>query len=366
VFTLTVYTPITVTFVANNGQGSMAPETNTAPTVLTPNVFTRSKHIFARWNTAANGSGASYANGAMFPFTTPTTLYAQWTATTKIAPIRKVTFDANGGSGSMSPESKNVLASLPSNQFTRVKFTFNDWNTAANGSGKSYADDGAYRFTKSTTLFAQWTANKTAATRVVTFKANGGRGSMTPETNKGTAALTANKFSRHGYAFAGWNTVGSGTGSSYVNHAIYRFNKSVILFAQWNVVIVPVIPATDAVVTLNPFAVKSAALSSALEAQIIALATEIKTNHDTKIALVGFSSDLTTSNELNETAWGDALRLSRQRALAVESYLQLQLALLGVTGYTVTASGSGKVIFNADNATAATRAKNNKVVATLT
>jgi outer membrane protein OmpA-like peptidoglycan-associated protein len=109
-----------------------------------------------------------------------------------------------------------------------------------------------------------------------------------------------------------------------------------------------------------------ATLSPTLEAQITVLANEIVSYNDTKIALVGFSSDLTTSNALNEATWGAALQLSRQRALAVESYLQLQLALLGVTGYTVTASGSGKVIFNADNATAATRAKNNKVVATLT
>jgi uncharacterized repeat protein (TIGR02543 family) len=365
VFTLTVNPSITVTFVANGGVGSMSPETESAVTALTPNVFTRAKHVFAQWNTAADGSGKNYANGASYPFATSTTLYAQWLATTHVAPTHTVTFDANGGNGSMSPQKNNVLATLDPNRFTRARFTFNGWNTTANGSGKGYASRGAYPFTKSTTLFAQWTAKK-VATHIVMFKANGGKGSMTPETNTGTAALTANRFTRPGFSFAGWNTAGDGAGTGYVNHATYQFSKSVTLFAQWHVVVAPVIPAVHAVVTLSPFAVTSATLSTTLEAQIKALASEIKTNHDTKISLVGFSSDLTRSNELNEVAWGNALRLSRRRALSVETYLKRQLAALGLTGYTITASQNGTAVPNAENATAASRAKNSKVIATLT
>jgi hypothetical protein len=364
-FTLTVNPSITVTFVANGGAGSMSAETESAPTALSPNVFTRTKHVFAQWNTAANGSGTSYANGASYPFVTSTTLYAQWIATTHVAPKHTVTFKANGGHGSMSPQKNNVLASLDPNSFNRAKFTFSGWNTVANGSGKGYAGKGAYSFTKSVTLYAQWTAKK-VATHVVTFKANGGRGSMAPESNKATAALTSNKFTRPGFSFAGWNTAGDGAGTRFVNHAIYQFSKSITLFAQWHVVVVPVFPAVHAVVTLRPFADKSAALSPTLEAQIATLATEIKANHDTKIALVGFSSDLTTSNEINEAAWGAALLLSRQRALTVETYLEQRLASLGLTGFTVTAAQSGKALSNNENATAANRAKNNKVVATLT
>ncbi len=440
-FTLTVTTPTTVTFVANGGVGAMSPETESAPTALTPNVFARATYVFAQWNTAADGSGASYANGASYPFAASTTLYAQWIASTRVAPTNTVTFNANGGKGSMTPQKNNVLASLDPNiftrakltfsgwntvangsgkgyankgaypftksttlfaqwtakkvvtntvtfnanggngsmppqknnvlasldpnTFTRAKFTFNEWNTVANGSGKGYASRGAYPFTKSTTLFAQWTAKKVAS-HIVRFKANGGNGSMTPETNTGTAPLTVNKFTRPGFSFAGWNTAGDGAGSGFVNHATYKFSKSVTLFAQWHVVVAPVIPAVHAVVTLRPFSVKSSALSTTLEQQVTALANEIKANHDTKIALVGFSSDLTTANVLNEAAWGAALQLSRQRAQAVESYLQLQLALLGVTGFTVSVSQSGKAISNAENANAASRAQANKVVATLT
>jgi uncharacterized repeat protein (TIGR02543 family) len=86
IFTLSpgtaVATSYTVVFNANGGSGTMANETQSAPTALTPNAFTRTGYTFAGWNTAANGTGTSYADGASYPFTASTTLYAQWTQST--------------------------------------------------------------------------------------------------------------------------------------------------------------------------------------------------------------------------------------------------------------------------------------------
>jgi uncharacterized repeat protein (TIGR02543 family) len=70
---------VTVSFNANGGAGAMAAETDNAPTALTPDGFTRPGYTFAGWNTAANGSGAAYGDGATYPFTANTILYAQWT-----------------------------------------------------------------------------------------------------------------------------------------------------------------------------------------------------------------------------------------------------------------------------------------------
>jgi uncharacterized repeat protein (TIGR02543 family) len=58
----------------------MASESNNAPTALTPDGFTRAGYTFAGWNTAANGSGAAYANDATYAFTANATLSAQWAA----------------------------------------------------------------------------------------------------------------------------------------------------------------------------------------------------------------------------------------------------------------------------------------------
>jgi hypothetical protein len=70
-----------------------------------------------------------------------------------------VTFDANGGSGTMSSQSSSSATALNSNTFTYTDRTFNGWNTAINGSGTSYANGATYPFTSSTTLYAQWSVN---------------------------------------------------------------------------------------------------------------------------------------------------------------------------------------------------------------
>jgi len=68
-----------------------------------------------------------------------------------------VSFDANGGSGSMDDQVDNAPAALTPNSFIRTGFVFSGWNTAADGSGTSYADQAEYAFDADATLYAQWT-----------------------------------------------------------------------------------------------------------------------------------------------------------------------------------------------------------------
>ncbi len=68
-------------------------------------------------------------------------LYAIWK---KAPPIHyTIVFNANGGSGSMSPQSMtyDVSASLSANTFTKPQNIFIGWNTNPNGSGTSYNDE---------------------------------------------------------------------------------------------------------------------------------------------------------------------------------------------------------------------------------
>jgi uncharacterized repeat protein (TIGR02543 family) len=221
----------TVTFNSNGGSGSMTAETASAPTALTPNAYSRTGYTFTGWNTAANGSGTAYANSAIYPFTTSTTLYAQWSAS--VATPATVTFNSNGGGGSMNAETASAPTALTPNAYSRTGYTFTGWNTAANGTGTSYANSGTYPFSASTTLYAQWSANSAAT---VTFNGNGATsGSMSAETANAPTALTANAYVRTGYNFTGWNTAANGTGTSYANSATYPFSASTTLYAQWAV-----------------------------------------------------------------------------------------------------------------------------------
>lgn len=70
----------TVTFDTNGGSGQLADQTSSVSAALSANTFTRSGYTMTGWNTAADGSGTAYADGATFSFTTDLTLYAQWSA----------------------------------------------------------------------------------------------------------------------------------------------------------------------------------------------------------------------------------------------------------------------------------------------
>lgn len=70
----------TVIFNANGGSGAMAVQSASTATNLSTNAFTRSGYTFTGWNTAADGTGTAYADGASYPFGSSTTLYAQWTS----------------------------------------------------------------------------------------------------------------------------------------------------------------------------------------------------------------------------------------------------------------------------------------------
>ncbi|RKS94400.1 putative repeat protein (TIGR02543 family), partial [Microbacterium sp. AG790] len=214
----------TVTFDANGGAGSMAAQVGYEPTSLTANVFARAGYRFAGWNTAADGSGTSYADRAQFPFSSSGTLYAQWSAE------HTVTFDANGGVGSMSGQVEAFPAPLSANVFTREGYEFTGWNTAADGRGTAYADRAQFRFSSSVTLFAQWKRVE----YTVTFDANGGAGSMAAQVGYEPTSLTANVFARAGYRFAGWNTAADGSGTSYADRAQFPFSSSGTLYAQWS------------------------------------------------------------------------------------------------------------------------------------
>ena len=152
-----------VSFNPNSGTGTMPQQRATTSAALSTNTFARTGFNFNGWNTERDGTGTAYANGATFAFTAGTNvteLFAQWVAVQNT----NVTFDANGGSGTMAIQTANSAAVLSANTLTRTGFTFAGWNTQANGSGTSYADVATFPFAVDTTLYAQWAAAITPPT----------------------------------------------------------------------------------------------------------------------------------------------------------------------------------------------------------
>ena len=131
-----------MTYDANSGTG--APATQTAPVgttvTLSSTAPTRTGYTFASWNTAADGTGTTYASGAAL--TVPTngvTLYAQWTPVTYT-----LTYDGNTSTGGTVPAASTFTVAGPvavkaPGTMVKTGTTFAGWNTAANGTGTANA-----------------------------------------------------------------------------------------------------------------------------------------------------------------------------------------------------------------------------------
>ena len=187
------YTPTyTVTFDTNGGTGNMSAQTFTAGTAqaLTPNAFTRTGYTFGGWNTAANGSGTAYADGADYTASADTTLYAQWTqvvlsSITVTTPPTKTAYTA----GDVFDPSGMVVTA-----------TYSDASTAA-VTGYSVSPSGALTVNDSTVTI-NYTEGGVTATATVAITVTEATPEPTPSANRITIQIakrdgTTLTFSEH-------------------------------------------------------------------------------------------------------------------------------------------------------------------------
>gem|GEM_PF-5333363 len=231
----------TVTLDRQGGSGGTASVTavfdSNMPAMTRP---TRTGYTFGGYWTGAGGTGTMYytntgASARAWNLPSDTTLYARWTASTYT-----ITYDTNGGTGSMAQTTATYDASvsLRANSFTRTGYTFAGWATSTAGP-VAYQDLYSftpYKIASGLSLFAVWTAN----TYTVTYNDNGGFGTM----GEGTATfdspftIAANAFARPGFQFRGWNTASNGLGTAYEpDHAFspWGMTSNLSLYAQWDV-----------------------------------------------------------------------------------------------------------------------------------
>ena len=233
-------TQFTVSFDANGGEGAMDPVTVNAEDEYTAPecAFTAPEgQEFDCW-TNADGTETYPAGTSLGLLAGDTTLYAKW-KDVEPAPVTHftVSFDANGGTGEMSPADVDADAeyTVPGSAFTApAGKVFDSWNTAADGTGTKYMPQDDPTIHENMTLFAQWVAAP-ATKCTVTFDANGGTGAMDVLTADlgTTVTLPASTFTRDGYVFAGWNTAADGTGTAIVNGGQLTLGSDATLYAQW-------------------------------------------------------------------------------------------------------------------------------------
>ncbi len=241
---------------------------------LTANGFAKTGYVFNGWNTKSDGTGTNYADKQSVNNLTSNnggvvTLYAKWKPNTL-----KVYYNANGGSISSSTyylSSSNLYNSSDSSRYYqswthnntktnglindttfgiyKTGYTFNQWNTKADGTGTTFNQDDATvkpsdlnsaisSGDTTVTLYAKWKPN----TYTIVFNGNGATSGSTASmsmTYDVTKALNSNGFVKSGYHFSGWNTKADGSGTSYydkqsVKNLTSTNGGTVTLYAQWD------------------------------------------------------------------------------------------------------------------------------------
>ena len=232
------------TLITNNGtfDNTVLFESGKLPTPI------KAGYIFAGWYTK-DGSNGVWGGKVTTP-AAGKTYYAKW--------VTEINFDGNGGEGTMPAQQVtegDTSTKLNVNTFTKTGYTFNGWNTQADGKGTSYVDQADVP-TTSTTLYAQWTPN------TYTIQFNGGTGASGSTasviaTYDQPATLTANGFTMAGKNFAGWASTQEKANAGTVEYSdqteVLNLAESgtVTLYAVWTNKQVLDPDLTDTVVTYN-------------------------------------------------------------------------------------------------------------------
>ena len=238
----------TVQYDGNTADGGSTPEqamTYDQAASLTVNGYTKTGYTFTGWNTQPDGGGMAYDDGQSVINLAPVegetvTLYAQWRANTY-----SIQYDGNTADGGSTPEQAmtyDQAASLTVNGYTKTGYTFTGWNTQPDGTGAAFNDEQTVinlspRDEDIVILYAQWRANH----YTIQFDGNTAESGSTPDqimTYDQTAELTANGYTKTGFAFSGWNTQADGQGTGYTERESVKNlttvdDDTVLLYAQW-------------------------------------------------------------------------------------------------------------------------------------
>ena len=218
-------TTYTLTFDANGGSGTMAPKADlTGEYTLPANGFTAPNgKQFKGWSLTTDGAIVTKVD-----MTENKTVYAIWENIPVVT--YTLTFDANGGSGTMAPKADLTGEyTLPANGFTAPNGKqFKGWSLTTDGAIVTKVD-----MTENKTVYAIW-ENIPVVTYTLTFDANGGSGTMAPKADlTGEYTLPANGFTApNGKQFKGWSLT---TDGAIVTKVDMTENKTV--YAIWEDII---------------------------------------------------------------------------------------------------------------------------------
>ena len=220
----------TITFNANGGTGSMEPVTveEGSRYVLPACGFTAPDgQEFKAWEIG----GVEYNAGDGYAVLGNTEIKALWKDSAVIPTTFTITFNANGGTGSMEPVTveEGSRYPLPACGFIPpVNMQFSGWALSADG---SVIAGGAITVTSNITLYAIWEPVPVNEF-VIFFDGNGGMPAVSSMTTIGhRLAFLPGAFRSGSYRFDGWYTERNG-GELITTSTVFAANT--IVYAHWS------------------------------------------------------------------------------------------------------------------------------------
>ena len=156
----------TISYDANGGSNAPSNQTKIygQSITLSSSKPIRTGYTFQGWATTSSATTATYQPGATYTANANLTLYAVWKANTYT-----VTYNANGGTGAPSSQTKTygVNLTLSSTKPTRTGYTFQGWAASQSATSAQYQPGGKYTGNANLTLYAVWKAvSKPVITRI--------------------------------------------------------------------------------------------------------------------------------------------------------------------------------------------------------
>lgn len=214
----------TITFNANGGS-NVRSQTGTAGTTITLPSTTRYGYHLMGW-TEDTTSSTVLPVGSEYTITDSKTLTAVWG--------RTLTFNRNGGSGSIDPvyavPGETIILPGVNDGISRVGATLAGWDTNSGSTNPRYATEAEYPMPSNNnpTLYAIWFYT-------LTFEVNGGSAidPISRAYNQYVNLPSTSDVTRTGYGLRGWATSATATTPRYDPGARYQIQSSQTFYAIW-------------------------------------------------------------------------------------------------------------------------------------
>ncbi|MDD6174589.1 MAG: InlB B-repeat-containing protein, partial [Firmicutes bacterium] len=225
--------PISLVYLPNGGTGTMDPQPGYVGDAVTVSgsLFERPGYTFEKWNTGPDGTGTSYSAGNEYVLTAEgDLLYAIWTPDDDTPyTIEHYRVDENGAAELADLEHLKGTTGTTARASEKAYEGYTFVNQAGD---KESVVSGTIAGDGSLVLKLYYVCDMDT----LKYLPNGGTGDAYIASGHAYEEINvqANRFSRPGYVFRGWNTEEDGSGVSYAAGETYRLTAGEdILYAQW-------------------------------------------------------------------------------------------------------------------------------------